>query len=252
MKKSTRSSNKKKRTRNNRPTCDFRTLTPYLRLASLLQTYIIVTKQQGADHDVSGCSSVYSDVLPARSNQLQHQTSEPRLFECIGTKATGLRTHGFHDAAPGTRDTLRDSKLHQRNLVEIVEKRSSTHGGRRCNCYGLTLKGQQLLSAYQRTEQTPSITRRAEIYQELRDEHPDRTFSCIALLAATELTDGRASALLATMQINAPALMQQTTRAIEADLLCICGYETSPDGGRERRVALTPDGKRLLYLMLQI
>jgi len=151
---------------------------------------------------------------------------------------------------PGIRSVIRN--YIKRNLVEVVEKRSSTHGGRRCNCYGLTPKGQQLLSAYQRTQQTQSTTRRAEIYQELRDEHPDRTFSCIALLAATELTDGCASALLAAMQVNAPALMQQTTRAIEADLLCICGYETSPDGGRERRVALTPDGKRLLYLMLQI
>lgn len=140
----------------------------------------------------------------------------------------------------------------KRGLVEVVEMRPSTQGGRRCNCYGLTVKGQCLLNAYQRTSQTHSVTRRAEIYQELRDEHSDRTFSCIALLAAAELTDGRASSLLSIMQINAPALMQQTTRAIESDLLRVSGHEMSPEGGRERLVALTEEGQRLLYLMLQI
>lgn len=140
----------------------------------------------------------------------------------------------------------------KRGLVEVVDLRPSTQGGRRCNQYGVTRAGVALLHGYQRVQRTSSRTRRSEAYQELRDEHPDRTFSSIALLSAIHLTDGRASSLTTAMNINAPALMQQTARALEAGLVQVASHAPSPEGGRERVIASTPHGDRLMYIMMQL
>ncbi len=140
----------------------------------------------------------------------------------------------------------------KRGLVTVTDLRPSAAGGRRCNRYALTSTGQRSLDCLPRHQKSGSRTVRAEIYQELRFDHPERTFSSIVLLAAIELSDGATSSLVRLMDINHPALMQQVTRAIEAGLLEISGYETSEDGGKQRVVAPTSFGKRLMYIFMQL
>ena len=140
----------------------------------------------------------------------------------------------------------------KRDLVLVANLRSSQAGGRRCNCYALTDHGQRMLSCLPRFSRSYSRTIRAEVYQELRFDHPDRTFSSIVLLAATELSDGSTSSLVELTGINHPALMQQITRAIDTGLMKVKCYETSQQGGSQRVIIPTASGQRLMQIFMQL